>query len=121
MKWRTPEPRPYYKNYDKIEVSNSNGWFDCYRLPGDIDVICEPQHLQEVNVYLIFGEEKALLKAGLIMKFPLGQGEYELKFVSVENLVDVIEIDFEMPNVDKLLKINLSEVRERRQQDQQKP
>lgn len=72
-------------------------------------------------ILFIDGEEKALLKAGLIMKFPLGQGEYELKFVSVENLVDVIEIDFEMPNVDKLLKINLSEVRERRQQDQQKP
>ena len=49
MKWRTPEPRPYYSKYESVPVKNSNGWFDCYKLPGDVYVICEPQHLQEVN------------------------------------------------------------------------
>ncbi len=61
MKWRTPEPRPYYSKYESVPVKNSNGWFDCYKLPGDVYVICEPQHLQEVNVFLILGDEKALL------------------------------------------------------------
>lgn len=62
MKWRTPEPRPYYAKYKRLSVENDcGGWFACYELPGDIVAICEPQHLQEVNVYLIKGSERALL------------------------------------------------------------
>lgn len=62
MKWRTPEPRPYYAKYKRLPVENDcGGWFACYELPGDIVAICEPQHLQEVNVYLIKGSERALL------------------------------------------------------------
>ena len=62
MKWKTPEPRPYYSKYEKIEVRNDcNGWFQCYRLPGDVIGICEPQHLQEVNVYIIEGSDRALV------------------------------------------------------------
>ena len=61
MKWKTPEPREYYSKYKKVEIQNSKGWFECYELPGDIYAICEPQHLQEVNCFLIFGEERALL------------------------------------------------------------
>ena len=64
MKWRTPEPRPYYAKYKRLPVENDcGGWFACYELPGDIVAICEPQHLQEVNVYLIKGSERALLLA----------------------------------------------------------
>lgn len=62
MKWRTPEPRPYYAKYKRLAVENDcGGWFVCYELPGDVVAICEPQHLQEVNVYLIKGSERALL------------------------------------------------------------
>ncbi len=60
-KWKGPEPRPYYAKYKKIDVANDcGGWFECYELPGDIVAICEPQHLQEVNVYIIKGDERAV-------------------------------------------------------------
>lgn len=65
-------------------------------------------------VFYLDGEERLHLKAGHIQKFPLDQGEYELMFVSDENETDRIEMEFEMPKVDKLLKINLSTVRENR-------
>ncbi len=62
MKWKTPEPRPYYANYKRISAKNDcQGWFQCYELPGDIIAICEPQHLQEVNIYIIKGSERALV------------------------------------------------------------
>ena len=61
MKWKTPEPREYYSKYKKIETENGKGWYDCYELPGDVIAICEPQHLQEVNCFLIFGSERALM------------------------------------------------------------
>ena len=61
MKWKTPEPREYYSKYNRIGVSNDCGWFECYELPGEVVAVCEPQHLQEVNAFLIFGDEKALL------------------------------------------------------------
>ncbi|MBR6956642.1 MAG: MBL fold metallo-hydrolase [Firmicutes bacterium] len=61
-KWKGPEPRPYYAKYKKLKVKNDcNGWFECYELPGDITAICEPQHLQEVNVFIIKGDGKALM------------------------------------------------------------
>lgn len=61
MKWKTPQPREYYAKYKHIETVNSHNWFECYELPGDVIAICEPQHLQEVNAFLIFGDKKALL------------------------------------------------------------
>ena len=62
MKWKTPEPRPYYAKYKRLAVKNDcGGWFVCYELPGDVTAICEPQHLQEVNVYIIKGRDRALL------------------------------------------------------------
>ena len=61
-KWKGPEPRPYYEKYRRLEVANDcGGWFQCYELPGDIVAICEPQHLQEVNVFIIKGEDRALM------------------------------------------------------------
>lgn len=61
MKWKDTTPREYYKKYKKVEVKNSQGWFDVYHLPSNVYAICEPQHFQEVNIYLIIGSKKALL------------------------------------------------------------
>ena len=61
MKWKTPEPREYYAKYKHIDTDKNRNWFECYELPGNVIAICEPQHLQEVNAFLIFGERKALL------------------------------------------------------------
>lgn len=61
MKWKNTEPREYYSKYQKVNVTHDQGWFDVYRLPGDVYGICEPQHFQEVNAFLIIGSKKALL------------------------------------------------------------
>lgn len=61
MKWKNSTPREYYRKYEKVNIKNSQGWFAVYRLPGDVFAICESQHFQEVNAYLIIGQEKSLL------------------------------------------------------------
>ena len=61
-KWKGPEPRPYYQKYKRLNVTNDcKGWFEVYELPGDITAITEPQHLQEVNVFIIKGDDRALV------------------------------------------------------------
>lgn len=92
---------------------------------GDIEIIKEDTseinnlfHNLKVKVdedclFYIDGEEKAKLTSENIGKFSLQRGEYELKFVSAENPVDSIEMEFEMPNFDKLLKICLREIRDK--------
>lgn len=60
-KWREPVRRPYYAKYERVPLESDQGWYECYRLPGDVLAICEPQHLQEVNVFLLPGRERALL------------------------------------------------------------
>ena len=75
----------------------------CLKLKADIDCI-----------FYLDGEERSHLKAGIIHKIPLAKGEYELTFVSEENDKDRQEIEFEMPDVDKVQKVNLSEIRETR-------
>lgn len=67
-------------------------------------------------VFYLDGEETAHIKTGIIEKYPLLQGEYELKFVSTENKADIIEIEFEMPAIDKLKKVCLKEIRDKRLQ-----
>jgi len=61
MKWKGEAPREYYGKYEKVNIENGQGWFDVYRLPGDVFAICEPQHFQEVNAYLIIGRDRSLL------------------------------------------------------------
>ena len=61
MPWLENWPRPYYVKYEKVPVKNHQDWYDVYRLPGDVYCIAEPQHAQEVNVFLVMGKERALL------------------------------------------------------------
>ncbi|MGN0735147.1 MAG: MBL fold metallo-hydrolase [Anaerovoracaceae bacterium] len=61
MKWKDDKPREYYSKYEKVNVSNGQGWFDVYKLPGNLYGICEPNQYQEVNIFLVPGTERALL------------------------------------------------------------
>lgn len=61
MKWSDMPRRPYYDNYERVDIKNNQKWFEVYKLPGDVYAICEPQHFQEVNFFLIIGSERALL------------------------------------------------------------
>ena len=61
MGWLENYPREYYSKYDHVEVKNSRGWFEVYRLPGDVYAIAEPQQFQEVNFFLIIGDGRAML------------------------------------------------------------
>lgn len=61
MKWSDMPRRPYYDNYERVDIKNDQKWFEVYKLPGDVYAICEPQHFQEVNFFLIIGSERALL------------------------------------------------------------
>ena len=67
-------------------------------------------------VFFLDGEKHSHLKAGHIQKIPLATGEYELMFVSEDNEHDYVEMEFEMPNVDKLQKVSLIAVRDSRLQ-----
>ena len=64
--------------------------------------------------FYLDGEEKAKLKTGKLLKFPLREGEYELRFVSLENDKDATVEYFVMPAIDKLYDVKLMPVRERR-------
>lgn len=75
----------------------------CLKLKADIDCI-----------FYLDGEECTHLKAGVIKKIPLAKGEYELTFVSEENGNERFELEFEMSDVDKLQKVNLSDIRDAR-------
>lgn len=60
-KWRELVRRPYYAKYERVPLAHDQGWYECYRLPGDVLAVCEPGHLQEVNVFLLPGADRALL------------------------------------------------------------
>jgi len=93
MKWKTPEPRAYYAKYKHIYTVNSCNWFECYELPGDVTAICEPQHLQEVNAFLIWGERQALLLdtgMGIFSIRPLVEELCEARGFSVEENLQVV-------------------------------
>ena len=74
MKWKDRTPREYYSRYEKINIENNQEWFEVYRLPGDVFAICEPQHFQEVNSYLVIGQDRSLL-------FDTGMGICDIKAV----------------------------------------
>ena len=49
MEWRDVPRRAYYDKYERVQVKNDFGWYEVYRLPGNVYGIAEPQHFQEVN------------------------------------------------------------------------
>ena len=65
-------------------------------------------------LFYLDGEEMTQIKANKIYKTPLAQGEYELRFVSIDDAKDIVEMEFIMPNADKLQKVNLCTVRNKR-------
>lgn len=65
-------------------------------------------------VFYLDGEERLQLTADQLQKIPLSPGEYELAFVGTENPADHLVQDLEMQQVDKLLKVSLKEIRNKR-------
>lgn len=61
MEWKDMPRRAYYEKYERVQVKNDYGWYEVYRLPGNVYGFAEPQHFQEVNFYLIMGEERSIL------------------------------------------------------------
>lgn len=89
----------------------------------NLDVIDNPDdlHIPKLKlgvdmdcIFYIDGEEKCRLQAGVIQKVPLAQGEYELRFVSIENPADQKVEDLVMPDADKLKRVSLCELRDKR-------
>ena len=65
-------------------------------------------------IFYLDGDEKSKLKANTLVKIPLREGEYELKFVSVEHDKDVVIEDFPMPSFDKRHDVKLLPLRDER-------
>lgn len=103
--------KDYLRAYPRMEKSQQMGLttptnkLPCLKLKADVDCM-----------FYLDGEERSHLKAGIIQKFPLVKGEYELMFVSEENSNDCLELEFVMPDVDKLQKVNLCDIRDARLQ-----
>ena len=89
------------------DASITNSVLPCLKVKADMDCI-----------FYLDGEECSHLKAGIIQKFPLAKGEYELMFVSEDNDDDHLELEFVMLEMDKLQKVNLSDVRKARLQEE---
>src|SRR5258708_16511283 len=48
-----------FSKYEKLEVTD--GWFEVYRLPGNVYALYQPRQAEHVFSYLIVGEKRALL------------------------------------------------------------
>lgn len=70
-------------------------------------------------IFYLDGEKIDELKAEDIKKIPLRKGEYELRCVSVENAADCWVMEFTMPDADKLQKVELCKIRDRRLQKEE--
>ena len=114
-----PEPEKCFGQiYDSVSrlvpKPNENSGGEGKDIPGTSvkpDVLHNLKVKVDVDcIFYIDGEEMAVLNSGKIEKFPLPQGEFELKFVSTENPTVVIEQEFEMPSFDKLLKVMLNDM-----------
>jgi len=60
-----------------VELKNSQDWFTCYQLPGDVYAIREEQHWQNVCSFLIIGSRRAVL-------FDTGLGIRDIKKAAEE-------------------------------------
>lgn len=88
MKWKDVPRRPYYEKYERVQVQNDYGWYEVYRLPGNVYGIAEPQHFQEVNFYLIIGSDCAVLLdtgMGLFPIKPLLRELYDGRILAVNS------------------------------------
>lgn len=61
-------------------------------------------------------EERANVQANKLAKVPLKPGEYILRFESTENAADNVEDEFNMPDRDKLYKVDLLSQKQAREQ-----
>lgn len=59
MAWPNDYPRSYYSKYEKVDIKSE--WYDVYKLPNNVYAIVEPKHFQEVNSFLVIGEERAMM------------------------------------------------------------
>jgi len=66
-------------------------------------------------VFFLDGVEKVKIEAGKIQKIQLPVGEYELKFVSIENQKDIIEMVFTMQESDKIVLVDFKKMRGERE------
>ena len=66
-------------------------------------------------VLYIDGEEYGTLVPGRLQKIPLQEGEYMLRFESVENEMDFAEMEFNMPDKDKLYRVDLLQIKQDRE------
>ena len=71
MSFKQKYPRPYYEEYEPVDVKNHFNWFSVYRLPGDVYAITEQRHCEEVQSFLIIGSDKAVL-------WDTGEGFYDI-------------------------------------------
>ena len=62
----------------------------------------------------IDGEQVESLVANQLKKVPLAEGEYLLRVESVEDELDYVEEEFEMPNMDKLYSVDLLVIKDKR-------
>ena len=67
-------------------------------------------------VMFIDGEECANVQANKLAKVPLQPGEYMLRFESTENAVDNVEDELNMPDRDKVYKVDLLSLKQAREQ-----
>lgn len=71
-------------------------------------------------MFYLDGDLKLFVTADKIAKLPLGIGDCELKFISIENEADCVVDVFNMGTSDRLYKVNLTEVRKARIEKEEK-
>lgn len=88
MEWKDMPRRAYYEKYERVDVKNDRGWYEVYRLPGNVYAFAEPRHFQEVNFFLILGSERAVLLdtgMGIVPVKPLIVELYQGEIIAVNS------------------------------------
>ena len=88
MEWKDVPRRAYYEKYQREETEHDFGWYEAYRLPGNVYGIAEPKHFQEVNFFLIPGDGRALLLdtgMGIFSPMPLLKELYDGEIVAINS------------------------------------
>lgn len=88
MEWKDMPRRAYYEKYERVDVKDDGGWYEVYRLPGNVYALAEPRHFQEVNFFLILGSERAILfdtGMGIVPVKPLIDELYHGEIIAVNS------------------------------------